>query len=62
LIFLEKLIKEKLIYNLYLFQSSYNLGKNGYNNTPNKFLKKIKLNNKIKINLNGDKLYKIRLK
>ncbi len=62
LIFLEKLLKEKLIYNLYVFQSSKKLGIYGHNNTSNKFVKRLKLNNKINVNLNGDKLFKIKIK
>ena len=38
------------------------LKKNGQNNTSNEFLKKLKLKNKIKVNLNGDELYKIKIK
>ncbi len=60
LVFLNKLLKEKLIFNLYMFQSSKKLGKNGKNNTSNNLLKKISLKNKISVNLNGDKLYKIK--
>ena len=62
LIFLNRLLKDKLIYNLYMFQSSVRLGKNGKNNTSNKFIKKLKFKNKIKVNLNGDELYKIKIK
>ena len=62
LIFLRKLLKNIIIFNLYLFQSSSKLGKRGKNNISNVFLKKINLNNKINVNLNGDKLYKIKIK
>ena len=62
LIFLNQLIKNKLIFNLYVFQSSTNLGKNGFNNISSDFIRKIKLNNRIQVNLNGDKLFKIRFK
>ena len=55
-------MKNKLIFNLYYFQSSVKLGKNGTNNSTNKFIKKIKLNKKISVNLNGDKIYKIKIK
>ena len=57
LTFLNCLIKNKLIHDLFIFQSSIKLGKNGKNNDTIKYLKKIspKL---VKINLNGDKLYK----
>ena len=62
LVFLNKLLKEKLIFNLYLFQSSTKLGKNGKNNTSNKLLKKLSLKKKVNVNLNGDKLFKIKFK
>lgn len=61
LIFLNQLLRKKLINNLYLFQSPFNLGKKGSNNTTNLILKRIKLNKKINVNLNGDKLYKIKI-
>ena len=38
------------------------LGKRGLNNTSINFLKKKKLNKRIKVNLGGDLLYKIKLK
>ena len=52
-----------MINNLYVFKSSnklFNKGKNSYKNV----IKKFKLNNKnkINVNLNGDELYKIRIK
>ncbi len=62
LIFLDKLIKNKMIFNLYIFKSSNFLKKKGKNNISNKFIKKIKLTNKIKVNLNGENIYKVRLK
>ena len=62
LVFLKKLLKNKLIFNLYMFQSSIKLGKNGKNNTSNEFIKRLKLKKKIHVNLNGDKLYKIKIK
>ena len=62
LVFLDKLIKYKLIFNLFFFKSSYNLKKNGKNNISNNFLKRLKLNKKINVNLNGDKLYKIKIR
>ena len=60
--FLNELLKFKLINNLYLFQSLRNLGKKGKNNTSNKAIKKFILSHKVKINLNGDNLYKIKIK
>ena len=62
LIFLNRLLKDKIINNLYIFKSSIRLRKNGQNNASNEFLKKLKLKNKIKVNLNGDELYKIKIK
>ncbi len=62
LIFLNELLKNGLVTNLYVFQSSNILGKNGKNNTSNNIIKKFKLANKIKVNLNGDKVYKVKIK
>tara|TARA_X000001036_G_scaffold6054_1_gene5462 strand:- start:1520 stop:2590 length:1071 start_codon:yes stop_codon:yes gene_type:complete len=62
LIFLKELLRNKLIYNLYIFKSSNILGKKGKNNTSNDIIKQLKLKKKIKVNLNGDSLYKIRIK
>ena len=55
LTFLNNLIKNKMIHELYIFKSNKKLGKNGKNNSTSRYLKKIhpKL---ITINLNGDKL------
>ena len=52
------LILSKLINNVYIFKSKNNLKKNGLNNSTNRFIKKIKLINKINVNLNGDFLFK----
>ncbi len=62
LIFLNKLLEENLIFNLYVFQKSSKLGRNGKNNTSNKLLKKLTLKKKVNVNLSGDKLYKIKFK
>ena len=62
LIFLNELLKNKLIYNLYIFKSSIKLGKRGKNNTSNNIIKKLRLKKKIKVNLNGDELYKVKIK
>ena len=56
LIFLDTIIKNKLINNLYLFKSNINLSKIGKNNISPNFLKKIKFK-PISMNLNGDKLF-----
>jgi diaminohydroxyphosphoribosylaminopyrimidine deaminase/5-amino-6-(5-phosphoribosylamino)uracil reductase len=62
LIFLNELLKNKLIFNLYMFQSPIKLGKKGKNNTSNNIIKKLKLKKKIKVNLNGENLYKVKIK
>ena len=62
LIFLNELLKNKLIFNLYIFRSSIKLGKRGKNNTSNNIIKKFKLKKKIQVNLDGDSLYKIKIK
>ena len=62
LIFLNKLILNKLIFNLYIFMSSNKLGKNGSNNGAVNFIKKFKIKKKINVNLNGDILYKVKIK
>ena len=59
LTFLNSLIKYKLLNNLYVFQNKKNLKKDGLNNNTYRYLKKIKLNKKIKVNLNNDSLYKV---
>ena len=61
LTFLNNLLKNKLIKNLYFFISSYKLGNKGLNNASNNILKKISISNPIKVNLNGDKIYKVKI-
>ena len=61
LIFLKTLVKKKLISNIYFFKSSNYLGKNGSNNIAPNFIKNFKRLKKIKVNLNGDILYKIKM-
>ena len=56
------MIKNEIINNLYVFQSSKKLKNLGYNNISSKFLKKIRFKKKINVNLEGDNLYKINLK
>ena len=57
LTFLNNLIKNKMIHDLYIFKSSKKLGKNGKNNDTSSYIKKIyaKL---LTVNLNGDNLFK----
>jgi diaminohydroxyphosphoribosylaminopyrimidine deaminase/5-amino-6-(5-phosphoribosylamino)uracil reductase len=58
LTFLNSLIDLKLVNNLYVFQNNKNLKKDGSNNASSHYLKKIKFNKKIKVNLDDDCLYK----
>jgi diaminohydroxyphosphoribosylaminopyrimidine deaminase / 5-amino-6-(5-phosphoribosylamino)uracil reductase len=62
--FLNFLLDKKIVYNLYIFKTNRKLKQNGKNNRSNLFLKKIILKKKdrIKVNLFGDKLYKVALK
>ena len=62
LTFLNVLINKKLIFNLYMFKSSFNLGKNGKNNSTNKILKKLTLKKRIKVNLYNDNLFVTKIK
>ncbi len=57
LTFLNNLLKNKLINNLYIFKSANKLGKKGKNNTTSRFLRNI-LPKSLTINLDGDKLLK----
>ena len=61
MIFLKSMIKNNVVKNLYTFVSHQKIGKNGSNNTSINFVKKKKLKDKIKVNLNGDLLYKVKL-
>ena len=60
LTFLNTLFTYKLLNNLYIFQSNRKLNKNGSNNDSIKYLKKVRLNKKLKVNLETDNLYEIR--
>ena len=51
------MIKNKLINDLYIFQSNENIKKNGQNNDTSKYIRNILFNTK-PIILNDDKLYK----
>ena len=62
LILLNKLIKFNFINNLYMFKSNELLKAKGFNNCNNIFIKKLKLKKNINVNLQSDKLYKIRIK
>ena len=58
LTFINSLLNYKLLNILYILQNNKMLKKNGFNNSPSIYLKKLKLNKKIKINLNDDSLFK----
>ena len=62
LTFINFLIKQKFINKIYIFKTKINLDKNGFNNSSNKLIKKIKLKNKLKVNLDNDSVYLERLK
>tara|TARA_B100001063_G_scaffold27776_1_gene21258 strand:+ start:203 stop:1270 length:1068 start_codon:yes stop_codon:yes gene_type:complete len=55
---LNALLNYKLLNILYIFRSNIMLKKNGLNNTTPHYLKKIKFNKKIKVNLINDSLFK----
>jgi len=61
--YINEVLKNNLIRNFYLFKSSFNLKNNGKNNTKPNLIRKLKttIKNKVRINLNGDSLFKIRL-
>ena len=57
------LLRDNLIHNLYVFKSNKNLNKNGGNSYKNLLsILKIKDKNKIKVNLSGDEMYKLKIK
>ena len=58
LTFLNSLLKFELVNILYVLQNNIMLKKKGLNNDSSQYLKKIKLNKKIRINLKNDSLYK----
>ena len=58
LTFLNCLIKNKMMNELYIFRSNNILGKNGKNNDTIEYLKKNFLSKEVTLNLNGDKLFK----
>jgi diaminohydroxyphosphoribosylaminopyrimidine deaminase / 5-amino-6-(5-phosphoribosylamino)uracil reductase len=61
--YINEVLRYSLIRNFFLFKSYSNLKRNGKNNTKLNLVKKLKttIKNKVKINLNGDSLYKIQL-
>ena len=62
LVFLNQLFRYKLINNLYLFKSNKFLYSNGRNNQSISFIKKLKIKNKINVNLDNDELFEVRIK
>jgi diaminohydroxyphosphoribosylaminopyrimidine deaminase/5-amino-6-(5-phosphoribosylamino)uracil reductase len=62
LTFINEMLKNDLIYNLYMFQSAKKLGNNGENNATNILIKSFKLSNRVNVNLKLDNLYKIKIK
>ena len=62
LTFLNFLIKNKFLKNIYVFKSGNSLKKLGTNYSSSNIIKQITLKNPISVNLFGDKLYKERLK
>ncbi len=62
LTFLTKLLRFKHINDLYVFKSNNKLIKNGRNIFKNTYVKKINSRNISKVNLNQDKLFKIRIR
>ncbi len=62
LIFLNKLVKNKLINDLFIFKSNRYLKTAGYNNSKFNYIKKNKIITKIKVNLDDDILLKACIK
>ena len=62
LTFINFLIKNKFLNNIYIFRSKNSLKKLGINYSSSNIIKKINLKNAINVNLFGDKIYKERLK
>ena len=61
LTFLNFMINIKFINYIYIFKTNLNLKQNGFNNSSNSLLKKIKLKNKLKVFLDNDMAYLERL-
>jgi len=61
--FTNEILKNNLVKNFYLFKSYFKLKKNGKNNSNLHLIRSLNLRykNKVKINLNGDSLYKVQL-
>ena len=61
LVFLNELIRYNLINNLYIFKSGKSLKKHGVNKIKLNVLKNYSLKKQIKVNLNDDKLFKVKV-
>ena len=61
--YINQLLRHNLIKNFFLFKSPFKLSTNGKNNTTSNLVKKLKttVENKIKVNLNGDSFHEIHL-
>jgi diaminohydroxyphosphoribosylaminopyrimidine deaminase/5-amino-6-(5-phosphoribosylamino)uracil reductase len=62
LTFLKTIMNFKLLNNLYIFKSDKKLKKNGFNNIKISGLSKLSVSRRIRINLNNEKLYKVKIK
>ena len=62
LTFMNFLMVNNILNNIYVFKTNFNLKGNGKNNSSNKLIKKIKLKNKLTVNLGNDSVYFERLK
>ena len=60
--FLNTLIKLRLINYIYIFKSNSNLRNTGFNNSSNYLIKRLNKTQEIKINLDGEKLYRVKLR
>ena len=61
LIFLNKVLKFKIINELFIFKTNSKLKRDGYNNTNSNFLKKFKLKKSENVNLVDNKLFKVKV-
>ncbi len=55
-------LKNKFINEIFIFKTKFNLKKKGLNFSSNKEIKKIKLKNRLNVNLNEDLIYKEKVK
>ena len=62
LIFLKTLLNFKLLNHIYIFKSDQKLKKDGFNNIKMTGLFKLSNSKKVRINLDNEKLYKMRMK